>query len=688
MRVSIDVGGTFTDVNMVDYQSGEICSAKTLTTPRDLSEAVCRGIEKILGLSNISMDELDCIVHGATTGTNALIERKGARTGLITTEGFRDVLEIGRIMRPEEGLYDFTVDLPPPLVPRYLRREVRERMDSRGDVLVPLDEDSARECAHFLKEEGVRSIAISLLFSYVNPAHERKVREICRQVFPDAYITMSSEICPEYREYERTSTAVINAYLQPIIEGYIANLVRLLEERYGQLDIRIMQANGGVMTADSARTRAVNTVNSGPAGGVLAASFLGQLHGEGKLVSVDMGGTSFDIGVVEGGIPKVTTEGNFQRLPVRIPIIDLHIIGAGGGSIAWIDRGGALNVGPMSAGADPGPACYNLGGDQPTVTDANLILGRLNADYFNGGEMPLFPDLSRRAIEKRIAEPLGMSVEEAAMGIIKVINANMEKGISSVTIQRGIDTREWSLASFGGSGGLHALDIARDLNMRRVAIPPFAGTFSAIGLLVSDTRHDYVQTITMPEDDLNLEEMTRIFRDLEEKGRLQLKDERIREDQMAFMWSADIKLVGQTYETNTPVERARKITPSQFQRVLKDFKAIYRERYSYIHEGEKVEVVSLRVSAFGKSPPLELKGTTGGSPTSSRALKEKRPIYFDGMGFVESAIYERDELGPGYDLVGPCLIEETTASTLILPGYRGRVEEDGSITVALSGEKA
>lgn len=688
MRVSIDVGGTFTDVNMVDDRSGEICSAKTLTTPRDLSAGVCRGMEKILGLSNISMEELDYIVHGATTGTNALIERKGVRTGLITTEGFRDVLEIGRIMRPEEGLYDFTVDLPPPLVPRYLRREVRERMNSRGNVLVPLDEDSARECAHFLKEEGVRSIAISLLFSYVNPAHEKRVREICRQVFPEAYITMSSEICPEYREYERTSTAVINAYLQPIIEGYIANLVRLLEERYGPLDIRIIQANGGVMTADSARTRAVNTVNSGPAGGVVAASFLGQLHGEGKLVSVDMGGTSFDIGLVEGGIPKVTTEGNFQRLPVKIPVIDLHIIGAGGGSIAWVDRGGALNVGPMSTGADPGPACYNLGGDEPTVTDANLVLGRLNPDYFNGGEMPLFPALARRSIGKRIADPLGMSVEEAAMGIIKVINANMEKGISSVTIQRGIDTREWGLASFGGSGGLHALDIARDLNMRRVVIPPFAGTFSAIGLLVSDTRHDYVQTITMREDDLDLGEMTRIFQDLEEKGRLQLKDERIREDQMAFMWSADIKLVGQTYEINTPMERARKITPSQFQRVLKDFKAIYREKYSYIHEGEKVEVVSQRVSAFGKSPPLELKGTTGGSSTSSGALKEKRPIYFDGMGFVESAIYERDELGPGCELVGPCMIEEATASTLILPGYRGRVKEEGSITIALSGEKA
>jgi N-methylhydantoinase A len=264
----------------------------------------------------------------------------------------------------------------------------------------------------------------------------------------------------------------------------------------------------------------------------------------------------------------------------------------------------------------------------------------------------------------------------------------MEKGISSVTIQRGIDIREWGLASFGGSGGLHALDIARDLNMRRVVIPPFAGTFSAIGLLVSDTRHDYVQTITMREDDVDLEEMTRIFQDLEEKGRLQLKDERIREDQMQFMWSADFKLVGQTYEINTPMERARRITPSQFQRVLKDFKTIYKEQYSYIHEGEKVEVVSLRVSAFGKSPPLELKGTTGGRSTSSRALKEKRPIYFDGMGFVESAIYDRDELVPGHELVGPCMIEEATASTLILPGYRGRVEAYGSISIAPSGEKA
>lgn len=683
MRISIDVGGTFTDVNMVDDRTGEIYSVKTLTTPKDLSEGVCRGIERILGLSQIPMGQLEYIVHGATTGTNALIERKGAKTGLITTEGFRDVLEIGRIMRPEEGLYDFSVDLPPPLVPRYLRREVRERVDSRGNVLVSLDEDSARECVHFLKGEGVRSIAISLLFSYMNPIHEKRVREICHEVFPEAYTTMSSEISPEYREYERTSTAVINAYLQPIIEQYITNLVGLLEEKYGPLDIRIIQANGGVMTADSARTRAVNTVNSGPAGGVVAASFLGQFHGEGKLVSVDMGGTSFDIGLVEGGIPKVTTEGNFQRLPVKIPIIDLHIIGAGGGSIAWIDRGGALNVGPMSAGADPGPACYNLGGDEPTVTDSNLVLGRLNPDYFNGGEMPLFPDLARKSIEEKIAGPLGVSVEEAAMGIIKVINANMVKGISSVTIQRGIDTREWSLASFGGSGGLHALDIARDLNMRRVVVPPFAGTFSAIGLLVSDTRHDFVQTITMREDELDIGEMKRIFGDLEDKGRLQLEEELIPEDHREFMWSADIKLVGQTYEINTPVERVPEITPAVFQKALADFKAIYREKYSYIHEGEKVEVVSLRVSAFGKSPPLELTGRAGGKTDPSRALKEGRPIYFDRIGFVESAIYERDPLSPGYELIGPCMIEEATASTLILPGYRGRVEEDGSIAISL-----
>ena len=683
MRISIDVGGTFTDVNMVDDRRGEIYSVKTLTTPGDLSEGVCRGIEKILSLSQMSMDELDYIAHGATTGTNALIERKGAKTGLICTEGFRDVLEIGRIMRPEEGLYDFSVDLPPPLVPRYLRREVRERIESQGNVLVPLDEDSARECARFLKREGVSSIAISLLFSYVNPIHERRVREICREVFPEAYITMSSEICPEYREYERTSTAVINAYLQPIIEGYITNLVGLLEERYGPLDIRIIQANGGVMTAHSAKTRAVNTVNSGPAGGVVATSFLGQLHGERKVVSVDMGGTSFDIGLVEGGVPKVTTEGHFQHLPVKIPIIDLHIIGAGGGSIAWIDVGGALNVGPMSAGADPGPACYNLEGDEPTVTDANLVLGRLNPEYFNRGEMPLFPDLARESIEKRIAGPLNMSVERAAMGIIQVINANMVKGITSVTIQRGIDTREWSLVSFGGSGGLHALDIARDLNMRRAIIPPFAGTFSAIGLLVSDTRHDYVQTITMREDALNFGRIPRIFRELEAEGRRQLQKEHIQENHMEFMWSTDIKLVGQTYEINTPVERGLEVTPAVFQKALESFKAIYREKYSYIHEDEKVEVVSLRVSAFGKSPPMELKGRGGGETNPSEALKEKRPIYFDGMGFRESAIYERDRLGPGCELTGPCMIEEATASTLILPGYRGRVEEDESIAIAL-----
>ncbi|HID63008.1 MAG TPA: hydantoinase/oxoprolinase family protein, partial [Anaerolineae bacterium] len=437
MRISIDVGGTFTDVVLIDDATGQIHYTKVLTTHKNLAEGVIAGIERILKMVATSFDQVDYLVHGTTIGTNALIERKGARTGLLTTEGMRDILDIGRIERPDAGLYDIFVDTPQPLVPRYLRREVRERVGADGSVVVPLDEEMARREVRFLKEQAVESIAICFIFGFRNPAHEQRVRQICQEIFPEATVSISSEIAPEFREFERTSTTVISAYLQPVLDRYLDNLEGQLKERYGRVDLRLMQASGGSMTTEDARRRAVNIVNSGPAGGALAAAYVGTLTGDQQIIGVDMGGTSFDIGLIDGGQPRMAPESQFEGFPVKMPILDVHAIGAGGGSLAWVDKGGALNVGPESAGSDPGPACYGLGGERPTVTDANLVLGRLNADYFLGGEMKLYPELAEKAIREHVAKPLGISLEEAASGIIRVVNANMVRGISVSSTERG-----------------------------------------------------------------------------------------------------------------------------------------------------------------------------------------------------------------------------------------------------------
>lgn len=683
MRLGIDVGGTFTDVVLIDDRSGQIYYTKVLTTPRNPAEGVTSGIEKILAETGNPMHDVDYVVHGSTIGTNALIERKGAKTGLITTEGFRDVLEIARIERPAAGLYDMLVDLPDPLVPRYLRCEVHERVGADGQVVTPLDEDTVREVVKYLRNEGVESIAICLLFSFLNPEHEQRVGEICREQYPEAYVSLSSQIAPEFREYERTSTTVINAYLQPIVVRYLDSLVQQLEERHGSVDMRIMQASGGSMTVEAARDSAVQIVNSGPAGGVVASSYIGRLVSDTQLISVDMGGTSFDIGLVDQGHPRVHSEGEFEGYPVKVPLVDVHAIGAGGGSIAWIDKGGALNVGPMSAGAAPGPACYGLGGEEPTVTDANLVLGRLNPDYFLGGEMPLQTDLARRAIETRVAQPLGMSVEEAANGIIRLVNANMVKGISVSSIEKGYDVREFTLMAFGGAGALHAVELAEALGMSKVIIPPFPGTLSALGLLVSDTRHDYVQTVAISEQDAKAEALLEVFRNLEGRGRAQLRDERVPEDQIEVVWSADLRYEGQSYEINTPVPHNGRLTQADVQETIHRFHELHQRIYEYSSVDEPVEFINVRVTTIGRAPAVSLAagGAEGADPGA--AQKGSRPVYFSGAGFVECPIYDRALLKRGNEVAGPCLVEEIASTTVLTPGARGVVDEYGNIVITM-----
>jgi len=686
LRAAVDVGGTFTDIALSDVRTGRLIAAKVLTTIDNRADGVLGGIDVALDVAGAKPEEAAEIVHGSTTGTNALIERTGAKVGLLTTEGFRDVLEIGRCMRPMEGLYDVTIDRPRPLVPRYLRLEARERLDAQGEVIQPLDEASVAAAAELFAREKVEAIAICFLFAFRNPAHEERAAEMFRAALPGVPITLSHRISPEYREYERSSTAVMNAYLTPIMNAYLDDLEPRLQERLGPARLSIIQANGGSTSVAIARAKALTTVNSGPAGGVVAAAFYGRRHGRSRIVSVDMGGTSFDIGLVEDGASKVTTDGAFQDLPVKIPIIDLHIIGAGGGSIAWQDPGGALNVGPRSAGSDPGPACYGRGGTAPTVTDANLALGRLNPDYFNGGRIRLDAEAAKAAVGE-LAKTLGMGLEDAALGILKVVNANMVKGIASVTIQRGIDVRDFSLLSFGGAGGLHAADLATELGMVEAVIPPLPGIFSAVGLLVTETRQDYVTALGNVETETaDLAELETHYARMEAEGTADLSAQGFDQSDIELRRSADLKIAGQTYELSLTLPDQGKLTTKGLAALIEAFSALYRERYAFFFEGEPIELVNLRVTAFGRNADVDLPQdeSPGGDPAN--AVKDRRQVYFEGAGWIDCAIHDRDRLAGGMSIAGPAIIEEETSATLVPPKRSAKVTADHGLIIAL-GEK-
>ena len=686
MRIGIDVGGTFTDVVLVDDQ-GNFHYTKTPSTRKELAQGVLNGLEDILQLTGYLMGDIHYLTHGTTVGTNAIIERKGARTGLITNKGFEDVLEIRRVARPKEATFDFMVDNPPPLVPRYLRKGVIGRINSKGQVVVALDEDSVREAVDSLKRDKVEAISIILLFSFLNPSHEQKVAEICRETFPEAIVSLSSKICPEFREYERTSTTVMNSYLGPVIERYMDNLVSRLREKHGDVNLLIMQSNGGSMSVEAAKRYAASMINSGPAAGALAAAYISKLLGKGLAIGADMGGTTFDISVIDKGMPRTTTWGGVTEYPIKLPMVDMKTIGAGGGSIGWIDKGGALNVGPESQGAEPGPACYGLGGTLPTVTDANLVLGRLNPDYFLGGKLKLYPERARQAIKEHVADRIGLSVEEAALGIIKVSNANMVKGISGVSVERGYDLREFILVAFGGACPLHAAALARELNMSQVVVPPMCGDLSAFGLVVSDIMHDYNQTLAKKQKDIKPQELLASFRVLEDNGVNQLRHEGVKDEDIVLEWSGDLRYEGQSWELNIPIPRTPTLGHHEIQNILSDFHKLHMEAYSYCNPEQLVEFINLRVRAIGKNPPVVLRRQAADPTPLSQALKEKRAIYFEGSGFIEVPIYDREKLGPGTRLIGPCLIEETISTVLVPQGCSSVVDEYSNFIILVGGSE-
>lgn len=683
-RIGVDIGGTFTDIALIDEASGQIYTGKVASTPQDPSGGFMEAVQRLLAKQQVAAEDVAYIVHGTTVATNAIIEGKVAPTGFITTEGFRDMLEIARQIRPT--LYDLQFEKPRPLVPRRRCFGVPERLDASGAELVPLDEDALRQVASELRDEGVESIAVCFLHAYANPAHERRAGAILAEVFPEAVVSLSAEVAPEFREYLRASTTAINSCIRPVVARYLQRIEDRLARAGITAELLVMQSSGGVYTFAAARQKPVYMVESGPAAGVIAAAHLGQARGYEQVISFDMGGTTAKAGLVQGGAPSVTKDyavgttaqagGGATRgagYPIRTPVIDLVEIGAGGGSIAWVDPGGILRVGPQSAGADPGPACY--GGTQPTVTDANLALGRLNPDYFLGGEIALDPAAAQLAIEQHCARPLGLDWVEAAYGIVEIANTAMVNALRLVSVQRGYDPRDFALVAFGGAGPAHANRLASLTEIPVAIIPQSPGTASALGLLVTDLKHDYATTVIQRLDQVAPQALEQTFRELEAQGREMLGREGMAEAAMDFRRQADLRYVGQSHELTLPLT-SQALGAVQLEQLLEQFHHTHNRAYGFSAPGEDVELVSVRLAAIGQiaKPALAPLAKATGATTA----KEQRPVYFaESEGYVDCPVYDRYALGAGAVVRGPAIIEEVDSTTVVHPHYQVCVDDFG-----------
>ena len=670
-RLGVDVGGTFTDLVLYDTDTNRLEFAKTPSTPVNQALGVAAGIRELMGRHDVSPDRIDFFIHGTTVATNTLLERTGAKTALIVTAGFRDVLQIGRQDRPD--LYDWRIRRSDPLVPRRLRFEAQERVLHTGEALTPLESDALEGIVKRLREAHVDAVAVCLLHSYANPVHERAIGDAIRRELPDIPVSLSHEILPEFKEYERMSTTTINAYVAPVMERYLRRLEEGIAEAGLKSDLYIMQSNGGTMGVETAIERPVHTILSGPAAGVIGAVAIAQQAGELNSISIDMGGTSFDVSLSYRGEVRRTQESELERLPVRVPMVDIHTLGAGGGSIAWIDPGGALRVGPQSAGADPGPACYDNGGAEATVTDANLVLGRLGETSLLGGTMTLDTDLARDVISERIAGPLGLTVEEAAEGIVQVVNASMVKGIRVVSVSKGYDPREFCLVAFGGAGPLHASELADEMDIPTVLVPVAPGVTSALGLLMADLRHDFAQTVLRPGSELSASEITSWYEQLETQAMEQMAREDVAPEDVSLIRAADARYVGQGYELEVMVESG-KLDQRDVEQIVERFHDAHVRTYGYASRDNSVEVVNLRVTALASMPRPDLASDSrngGGDP--SRALIGERNVYFRNEP-KPTSIYNRTRLRPGDVIEGPAIVEQLDSTTVVWEGQRATVD--------------
>ncbi len=647
--VGVDTGGTFTD--FVVFKDGRWQTFKIPSTPSDPSQAVLEGLKKISGEDLL-------VLHGSTVATNALLERKGAKTAFITNEGFEDIIEIGRQAR--DKLYDLHYRKPKPLVDRIARLGLKCRLDHRGEVIEDLREEDLKGLAESLKNLGVEAVAVCFLHSYANPIHEKKVGEFIRKNL-SVHVSLSHEILPEFREYERASTTVINAYVSPRMETYLSKLEKGIKGK-----LYVMQSSGGLIDTNLVKKQAVRTVLSGPAGGVVASYQLGKNLGISKLITFDMGGTSTDVSLIDGE-PSLTTEFQIDRLPLKVPVIDIHTVGAGGGSIAWIDSGGILRVGPQSAGSEPGPVCYNRGGKDVTVTDANVFLGRLPAKYFLGGKAQIYPDLIEEPLRK-LAEKLSSSLEDVAEAVVDVANSNMERAIRKISVQRGYDPSEFTLVSFGGSGSLHAVELARSIGIGKILIPPFPGLFSAVGITMAQFVRDYSLTIMLKAHETNYDHLLSLFEDLEKKALQDLTEAGFEKEKVLLRRQLDLRYEGQSYE----------LTIDFSEDFSKAFEEKHKKLYHYTHD-RPVEIVNLRLRAVAlrETPPFPSVETEGGKPylgdthVSYRGQKLKVPLF------------KRERLKEGFKIEGPAVVVEYSSTLFLTPHAEAEVLEGGSILVNL-----
>lgn len=681
-RLAADIGGTFTDVAAFDDKTGRLLFGKALSTPTHLVDGIVHGTEK----AGTRFSDASIFLHGSTIAINTLLERTGAKTALVTTEGFRDVYEIGRINRPDS--YNLFFRKHRPLVERSMRFEVRERLTAEGTVHAPLDETGVRALCDRLEKLDVEAVAILLLHSYRNPAHETRVKETIAERLPQAFVTASHELSQEYREFERCSTAVANAYVGPRVREYIRSLERHLKKASFHGSFLLVQSTGGLYESHQAQTQCIRMLESGPAAGVIGAKALCHELRLGDAVAFDMGGTSAKAGVIYGGEALTTgaalVGGYNEALPIQIPMIDIFEVGTGGGSIASVDESGDLRVGPQSASAEPGPACYGRGGLLPTVTDANLVLGRLGADRFLGGEMPLDFPAAKTAIETYIARPLGLSLIAAAEGILRIAATSMSFAVKGVSTERGLDAAAFALIAYGGAGPLHASSIAREIGMQKVIIPRAPGHFCAFGMLFSDLRYDFVRTSLMNLTEAPFEQIEKIYESMFEQGRKALNASGISDSKVHMQRAADMRYVGQEHPVtiDLPLDLFRKRDREGIKTL---FDQVHQVRYGTCAPAERAEIVSLRAKVTGvmKKPPLE-KIAKGGRVPSNIAHRGTRTAYFSELGkAVKTPTFSRSELRAGNQIAGPALVEEYASTTVVLPGDRLRVDEFGNLVLSI-----
>jgi N-methylhydantoinase A len=646
---------------------------------------------RILQQQGVVPEQVEYVVHGTTVATNAVIEGNVAPTGFITTDGFRDMLEIQRQVRP--SLYDLRFEKPKPITPRDRCIGIPERLNAAGEILTPLDEGAVRAAARRLKAEGVESIAVCFLHSYLNPVHERRAGELLREVFPEATVSLSCNVAPEFREYFRASTTVINAAIRPIVARYLRRIEEELRGAGLLAELLVMQSSGGVFTFAAASEKPVFMVESGPAAGLMAATYLGSALGHRDVISFDMGGTTAKVGLVQNGRPRITKEyevgamaqgggggARARGYPIRTPVIDLVEIGAGGGSIAWVDSGGVLRVGPRSAGADPGPACYGNGGTEPTITDANLVLGRLNPEFFLGGEYKLDVELARKAIQERCAGPLGLDELTVANGIVEIANAAMTGALRLVSVQRGFDPRDFVLVAFGGAGPVHANRLAADADIRTLLIPMSPGTTSALGLLVTDLQHDYSVTFNAQLGELDAAAVGRIYRDLEEQALATLKKEGVADADVQLLHQLDLRYVGQSFELSVPLAMPALDDEARVA-VAALFHETHKQSYGFSAPGESVELVNVRLTATGLIAKPRMRENP--NPKGCAEPKTARQVWFqESGGFVETPVYDRYTLGEDALIAGPAIVEELDSISVIHPGYAARVDRFGNLLVS------